>query len=224
MEKLLTTWAEVMPQPNDWIAEKNEEMQNSNSKEYGELIALRDARRKGYLNSANKNLDELLKKRLNHEEPPWRTPVTKGWWYRMKDDRIRWALRWFGRRFPTKWLRKLNSGKRKRCKHLELEFIPHEQTPKERINQFEEMRIRFIVCLSFIKLNWWQAMDFCILLILLEKDWEVTYRKLEKVFMNHREDWKNEWIEMIIKEKKTLEWTTVKFKMTDEREWITGKN
>ena len=24
-------------------------------------------------------LDELLKNELNHEEPPWRTPVTKGW-------------------------------------------------------------------------------------------------------------------------------------------------
>ncbi len=31
---------------NDWIAEKNEEMQNSTPKVYGELIALRDARRK----------------------------------------------------------------------------------------------------------------------------------------------------------------------------------
>ena len=38
-------------------------------------------------------------------------------------------------------------------KHLELEFIHEEQTPKEGINQLEEIRIRFIVCLSFIKLN-----------------------------------------------------------------------
>ena len=55
---------------NDWIVEKNEEMQNSTSKEYRELIALREARRKRYLNSTNKNLDELLKNELNHEEPP----------------------------------------------------------------------------------------------------------------------------------------------------------
>ena len=34
------------------------------------LITLRDARRKEYLNSSNKNLDELLKDELNHEEPP----------------------------------------------------------------------------------------------------------------------------------------------------------
>ena len=32
------------------------------------------------------NLDELLKKRLNHEEPPWRTPVTK-------DDEIEWKMK-----------------------------------------------------------------------------------------------------------------------------------
>ena len=29
------------------------------------------------------------KNELNHEEPPWRSPVTKGWWDRMKDERIR---------------------------------------------------------------------------------------------------------------------------------------
>ena len=45
-------------------------------------------------------------------------------------------------------LRKIKDGK-----HLELEFIHQEQTPKEGINHFEEIRIRFIVCLSFIKLN-----------------------------------------------------------------------
>ena len=46
----------------------------------------------------------------------------------------------------------LNSGKEK-MKHLELEFIHQEQTPKEGINHLDEIRIRFIVCLSFIKLN-----------------------------------------------------------------------
>ena len=63
-------------------------MQNSTSKEYGELIALWEARRR-YLSYAYKNLDEHLKNELNHEEPSWRTPVTKGWWHRMKDERIR---------------------------------------------------------------------------------------------------------------------------------------
>ena len=50
----------------------------------------------------------------------------------------------------------LNSEK-ENMKHLGLEFIHHEQTPKEGITHFEEIRIRFIVCLSFIKLNWWRA-------------------------------------------------------------------
>ena len=30
---------------------------------------------------------------------------------------------------------------------------------RKELNHLEEIRIRFIVCLSFIKLNWWQAMD-----------------------------------------------------------------
>ena len=45
-------------------------MQNSTSEEKEELIALRDARSKGYLSFAYKNLDENLKNELNHEEPP----------------------------------------------------------------------------------------------------------------------------------------------------------
>ena len=42
---------------------------------------------------------------------------------------------------------------RKDEKHLELEFIQQEQTPKEGITHLDEIRIRFIVCLYFIKLN-----------------------------------------------------------------------
>ena len=45
-------------------------MQNTTSRENGELVTLRDARRKRYFSSSNKNLDELLKNELNHEEPP----------------------------------------------------------------------------------------------------------------------------------------------------------
>ena len=75
-----------------WISKKNEEMQNSTSGENGELIALRDVRRKDTWTPPTKNLDELLKNELNHEEPPWRIPVTKRWWDRMKDERIRIKL------------------------------------------------------------------------------------------------------------------------------------
>ena len=38
-------------------------------------------KKKRYQNSLNKNLDEL-RNELTREEPPWRTPVTKGWWDR----------------------------------------------------------------------------------------------------------------------------------------------
>ena len=50
---------------------------------------------------------------------------------------------------PTKWPMKFGKYE----KHLELEFIHQEQTPKEGITHLDEIRIRFIVCLSFIKLN-----------------------------------------------------------------------
>ena len=42
---------------------------------------------------------------------------------------------------------------KRKVKALELEFIHQEQTPKEGINHLDEIRIRFIVCLSFINLN-----------------------------------------------------------------------
>ena len=125
--------------------------------------------KKKILELFQQNLDELLKNELNHEEPPWRTPVTKGWRDRMKGERIRWALRWFRWRFRQNSRGKFKLWKRKDEKHLELEFIHQEQTLKEGITHLDEIRIRFIVCLSFIKLNWWQTMDFCILLILLGK-------------------------------------------------------
>ena len=43
--------------------------------------------------------------------------------------------------------------RKEKMRHLELEFIHQEQTPKENITHLDEIRIRFIVCLSFIKLN-----------------------------------------------------------------------
>ena len=48
---------------------------------------------------------------------------------------------------------------KKRWKHLDLEFINHEQTPKEGIDHLDETRIRIMLCVSFTNLNWWQAMD-----------------------------------------------------------------
>ena len=45
----------------------------------------------------------------HHEELRWQ----KGWWDRMKDERIRWALRWFRWRFRWDGRGNLNSRKEK---------------------------------------------------------------------------------------------------------------
>ena len=116
---------------------------------------------------------------------------------------------------------------KKRWKHLELEFIPHEQTPKEGINHLDEIRIRFIVCLSFIKLNWWQAMDFSYYLFFLkriEKRYSATLR---------RSSWttgrigKNEWIYdnegKIILNEPPLEFENDWWKRMNHREELEGK-
>ena len=137
---------------NVWIAEKNEEMRNSTSKEIRRINCTSIRKRKRYLCSSNNNLDELLKNELNHEEPPWRTLVTKGWWDRMKDERIRWALRRFRWRFRRNGHGNLNSGK-KRWKHLELEFIPQEQTLKEGITWQRWSKNKNYVMLILIQFN-----------------------------------------------------------------------
>ena len=100
----------------------------------------------------------------HHEELRWQ-----------KDDGIEWKMK----RIRLKPCDDLDGDsdempegiwtpEKKRWKHLELEFNPHKHTPKERINHFEEIRIRFIVCLSFIKLNWWPTMDFAYYLFFLK--------------------------------------------------------
>ena len=119
---------------------------------------------------------------------------------------------------PTKWLWKFELQKKKRWKHLELEFIHQEQTPKEGITHLDEIRIRFIVCLSFIKLNWWQAMDFAYYLFFLKriKKWHVANLRRSSWTTGRIE--KNEWINMITKEK-VSEVTTVRI-----RKWLMKEN
>ena len=144
-------------------------------------------------------LDKLLKNELNHEEPPWRTTVTKGWWDRNE-----------GRKNKIKLCDDLDGGlddmaeeiwtlEKKRWKHLELEFTHQEQTPKEGINRLDEIRIRFIVCLSFLKLNWWQAMDFAYYLFFLKRieKWHIV--NLRRSYWTTGMTGKNEWINMIIR-------------------------
>ena len=68
-----------------WIFEKNEEMQNSTSEENEELLHF-ETREEKILELHRQNLDELLKKELNHEESPWRTPISK-------HDDIEWRMK-----------------------------------------------------------------------------------------------------------------------------------
>ena len=146
------------------------------------------------------------------------------WW--QKDDEIEFkdgknkikALRWFRWGFRRDGRGKIWTPEKKRWKHLELEFIHQEQTPKKRINHFEEIRIRFIVCLSFTKLNWWQAMDFAYYLFFLKRIKGNVAPNLRKSSWTTGRIGKNEWINMINKEKES-EWTTVRI-----RKWLMEEN
>ena len=107
----------------------------------------------------------------------------------------------------------LNSGKEKWITWNQ-EFIPHKQTPKEGIKYLDEIRIRFIVCLSFIKLNWWQAMDFAYYLFFLKRieKWHIANLRRSSWTTGRIE--KNKWINMITKNKES-EGTTVTIRTKD---------
>ena len=98
---------------NDWIAENNEEMQNSTSKEHGELYALRDARRKDTWTPPTKSwwtLEEWIKS--------WRITVKIFGNKRMTRlnwgmERIRWASQWFRCGFRRNGRVNFKSGKEK---------------------------------------------------------------------------------------------------------------
>ena len=166
--------------------EKNEEMQNSISDEYGELNALWDARKKDSWAPPKEpwwTLEEWIKL--------WRATVKNSGNKRMM--RYNWRME----RIRIKPCYDLDGGsdemaeeiwtpEKKRWKHLELEFIHQEQTPKKGIKHLDEIRIRFIVCLSFIKLNWWQAMDFAYYLFFLKRIKGGIAQNLRKYRWNHR--------------------------------------
>ena len=92
-----------------------------------------------------------------------------------KDDEIEWKMKEWDEPcddlggVSDEMAEEIELRKKKRWKYLELEFIPQEQTPKGGITHLDEIRIRFIVCLSFIKLNWWQDMDFAYYLFFLKR-------------------------------------------------------
>ena len=123
------------------------------------------------------------------DEPPYRASMknsgNKRWWDRMTEERIRWALRWFRWRFRRNGRGNLNSRKEK-MKTLGTRIYSSRTNSEGRDYSlgWNKNKIYCMLILHQIKLM--TSNGFCILLILLEKDWEVTYRKLEKVFMNHR--------------------------------------
>ena len=151
------------------------------------------------------NLDELLRNELNHEEPPWRTPVTKGWWDRMKEERIRWALWWFRWRFRRDGRGNFDSGKEKlETLRTERLFIMNNLRGKELLDH-DEIRIRIALYLSSSN-----SID--------DKQWilHTTYSSWKRIdkwhIANSRRSsrttgriGKNEWIKMIIKEKNLKE-------------------
>ena len=107
------------------------------------------------------NLDKLLKNELNHEEPPWRTPVTKEWWDRMKEkNKIKSCGDLDGG--SDEMTEKIWTPEKKRWKHLELEFIHQEQTPKERITHFEENKNKIYCMLILHQIKLMTSNGFCI--------------------------------------------------------------
>ena len=159
-----------------------------------------------YLSSFEKNLDEHLRNELNHEEPPWRTPVTKGWRDKMKDERIIWALWWFIWRFRRDGRGNLNYGKEKmKTLGTRIYSLRTNSKEKEGITRLDEIRIRFIVCLSFIKLNWRQAMDFASYLFFLKRIEKWHIANLRRSSWTTGRIGKNEWIKMITQEKNLKE-------------------
>ena len=175
---------------NIWEEQRNAKL---HFKEHGELFAPPEARRKDTW-APPKNLDEHLKNEFNTDGQPWRTPVTQGWRDKIEGwkNKIK-ALRWFRWRF-----RRNDRGnwtpKKKRRRHLKLGFIPQEQTLKKGIDCLDEIRIRFIVCLSFIKLNWWQAKDFAYYLFFLKRIEKWHIANLRRSSWTTGRIWKNEWL------------------------------
>ena len=151
------------------------------------------------------------------------------WWQKddeieMKDERIRFKPYGDLEGGFDDMAEEIWTPEKKRWKHLELEFIHQEQTPKEGINHLDEIRIRFIVCLSFIKLNWWQAMDFAYYLFFLKRIEKWHIANLRRSSWTTGRIGKNEW--NLYDNQGKESWTNhhKNLEMTDKREWNTGKN
>ena len=117
-----------------------------------------------------RTLWERIETLMNHHEGP---PYTNEWCNVTKVEknkimtlpRFRWS--------PMKrYLTELDTPENK-DKRLRKELISW-ATPEEELKSFDETRIRIMLCLSFIKLNWWQATDLAYHLFLLKGSWRDT--------------------------------------------------
>ena len=107
-------------------------------------------------------LREGIKSLMNHHvEPPWRTPVTKGWSNGRKEKLKTQgeALRWFRWRFRRNgWGRfELRKRKDEASRTEKCDMLNH--SGKKKLDHLGETIIRITLCVSFTNLNWWQATD-----------------------------------------------------------------
>ena len=130
----------------------------------------------------------------------------------MKRNKIK-ALQWFRWRFWWHGRGNLNSGKEK-MKTLETRIYSSRTNSEGRDYSlgWNKNKIYCMLILHQIKLM--TRKGFCILLIIAEKDWEVTAQNLRKSSRNIGRIEMNEWINMINKEKES-ERTTVR-----TRKWL----
>ena len=126
-------------------------------------------------------------------------------------------MRWFRWRLATIMRKTWNSGKEK-MKTLGSRIYSSRTKSEGRDNHLDEIRIRFIVCLSFIKLNWWLAMDFSYYLFFLKMIKGNIAQNLRKSSWTNGRIGKNERINMINKEK-NLERTIVRI-----QKWLMKEN
>ena len=84
----------------------------------------------------------------------------------------------------------------KKDEQLKSRIWYHERTPEGGINHLEETIIRITLCLAFTNLDWWQAMDFCILLIVVERikidiaqTWESLHRTIGRIETTNKLIW-----------------------------------
>ena len=156
----------------------------------------------------------------HHEELWWQKDDEIEW----KDERIRWALQWFRWRIWWDGRGNWTLGKEK-MKTLGTRIYSSRTNSEGRDYSLGRNKNKIYCMFILHQIKLMTSNGFCILLILLEKGLRSDMsQNLRRSSWTTGRIGKNKWIKMIIKEKES--WTNHRknSKMTDEREWITGKN